>query len=299
MSTLEAAILRTVIYADLFSYPLTAPEIWRYLIDQHPTTQADIEQTLLCSARLQAALIQHAGYYALRDHAATIDERIRREALAKTMWSNALRYGSWLSAIPFVRMVALTGSLAMRNPCSADDDYDYLLLTQPGRVWFARGVAVLLVRLVRLRGHELCPNYVAATDQMVQQRHDIFMAHEVTQMHPIFGDKYYRQMLLENAWTADYLPNATALPLMVHRVPRWKQWLERLLSGRFGDWLEQWEYRRKQRKFVPLAQQAQESAKIDAGNVKGHFDDYGADILLCYQQRLREYNLVDSVPAIS
>ena len=32
MTELEASILKTVIYADIFDYPLTAKELWQYLL---------------------------------------------------------------------------------------------------------------------------------------------------------------------------------------------------------------------------------------------------------------------------
>lgn len=299
MPTLEAAILRTLIYADIFSYPLNSDEIWRYLIYHEPTTRLDIEQTLACSAYLQTVITKHQNYYALTEHENTIHERIHRENIAQSLIPNALRYGRWLAAIPFVRMVTLTGSLAMHNPCSADDDYDYLLVTRPGRVWFARGVAVLLVRLVRLRGHELCPNYVTSTNQLLQQQRDIFMAHEMTQMKPIFGQKWYEHMLAENDWTRDYLPNATAITFAEQAPPMWKAWLEFGLAGWLGNRIEQWEFERKRRKFTQQIQSERSAALIDSDNAKGHFEDHGHQIVERYRQRLASYGIGEGLSLIS
>lgn len=295
MPTIEAAILRTLIYADLFNYPMTSSEIWRYLIYHRPTTLEQIEHVLKTSQRLPQKLIEAGGYYALCNREDVIHKRRQREELTRTALPDALRYGRWLAHIPFVRMVALTGSLAMRNPRHANDDYDYMLVTQPGRVWLARAFAIVLVRFARLRGRELCPNYVIDSDHLFQQQHDIYVAHEVVQMLPLYGRHLYCKMLHVNQWTQDYLPNACALDAQPDEPHRIKQILERLLSGKVGDVLERWEYHRKRRKFTaPSHQHAHNAAQIDEAHVKGHFEDHGYPIVQRYQQRLREYDLQDA-----
>ena len=109
-------------------------------------------------------------------------------------------------------MVALTGALAMRNPVSTDDDLDYLIVTRPGRVWLARLATVMLVRVVRLTGTVICPNFVLAEDALGQNRRDVYIAHEVTQAVPFFGGALYDRLRAENRWTDAHLPNAHGAP---------------------------------------------------------------------------------------
>ncbi len=291
MKRLEAAILRTLLYGDVFQFPMTPAEIHRYLIADTPASLPDIQQTLMTSEVLRPLLVCADDYIALREHAHYIDLRRKREVHSQTLWAEALRYGRWLSWLPFVQMVALTGSLCMRNPASENDDLDYLLVTTPGRVWLARLLAVVLVRLVRLRGRELCPNYVLAADKLEQTRHDLYMAHEVTQMRPLYGQGLYVQMLHRNAWTRDFLPNACPLPASDTPPGRLKRFTEWLLQGAPGDWLEAWEFRRKQRKLAAQNAQADPAARLSSGEVKGHFQDNGQPVLVRYRARLRDYGL--------
>lgn len=299
MLPVEAAILRTILYADIFNFPLTSDEIQRYLITDVAIAQADIDKTLQHSECLNQLICNIEHYYCLRDRERIIAIRKEREAISQKLWNSAIHYGKLLSYIPFVEMVALTGALAVRNPSSIEDDFDYLLITRPGRVWLARAFAVLMVRIVRLFGRELCPNYVLASDQLAQSRQDLYMAHEITQMRPIYGADLYRAIFTQNPWTGDYLPNALPYATEADKPRRLRSILEWLLRGRIGDILEQREYQRKLRKFQPKMHQTTSSAEISENSVKGHFEDHGMPVLRHYEALLAEYGLLDTVEAMA
>ncbi len=298
MPELEDAILRTVLYADVFDFPLTVEEIQHFLISDTATRLKEIEHTLNTSQRLNAAFVRAHGYIVCRDREANIARRIEREQIVRQLWPLAMRYGVWLARLPFVRMVALTGALAVHNPAALDDDLDYLLVTRVGRVWLARAFAVLLVRLVRLRGVVICPNFVLAENALTQNRQDLFLAHEVTQMVPVYGHTLYMQMRDQNAWVSAQLPNAQEAFYAEPERSVGRGWaavkglLESLLGGRPGNALEQWEYRRKLRRFAPETQTPQSDARLDSTQVKGHFNDHGQRILAQYHKRLRQHGLL-------
>ncbi len=291
MNSVEVAIMRTILYADVFNFPLTTHEIHRYLIHDNALSQSQITKTLENSSYLKQHLYCEKGYFCLQVHKQIIQIRQKREKVSQELWSDAIRYGKWLSRIPFVRMVALTGALAVRNPSDSDDDFDYLLVTTSGRVWLARAFAIILVRIVKIFGRELCPNYVLADDQLGQSRQDLYTAHEVAQMQPIYGSKTYSQMLNQNPWVQDYLPNTITHSLLQDSPYRLRKIAEWLLSGWVGDKLEQWEYQRKLEKFSPKIVQPESSAEINQNSVKGHFQDHGQPVLQRYHELLNEYGL--------
>ena len=49
-------------------------------------------------------------------------------------------------------MVSVTGSLAMNNASSQQDDIDLLIVAARNRVWLTRGLVLLLARLARKLG---------------------------------------------------------------------------------------------------------------------------------------------------
>lgn len=296
MDAIEAAVLRTVLYADVFKFPLTSREIHHFLIHDKPVPLSRIEQALANSPVLNQHLHQAQGYVVRAGYQDRIAVRVEHESASTKLMPLALRYGVWISRLPFVRMVALTGALSMRNAVE-NDDLDYLVVTTAGRVWLARAAAIVLVRVIRLRGIEICPNYVLGEDALAQKRQDVFIAHEVTQMVPLFGHDLYRQMRGANGWVSSHLPNADGAFYEVQSQPVGALWsglkriVEVVLGGRLGDAFERWEYNRKLRRFAPKMERPNSAAQIDASHVKGHFEDHGTRALREYRERLKEYGL--------
>lgn len=296
-SSSEAAILQTVLYADVFNYPLTASEIHRYLIGEALSLDA-VQATLASSPWLAGRVARAGGFYMAADRENLATLRDSRAASAARLWPAARRYGNLIARLPFVRMVAVTGALAMDN-VEADDDIDYLLVTAPGRVWLARALTILVVRLARLAGANLCPNYVLAETSLQLDERDLFVAHELAQMVPLAGLAVYWQMRAANGWAANYLPNAVSAPVASDCGAKGNRlepdtgpggrWLEWPLSGRLGDALEGWERRRKLKKFQAQLHQPRSAAVLDESHVKGHFDDYGRFALESYERRCAEY----------
>jgi hypothetical protein len=293
---LEEAILRTVFYADVFNFPLTPDEIHHYLIAPAAASKRAVEQMLVRSERLQQTLTCIDGYFVRVGREELVDVRRLREAASLKLWDKAVRYGRLLSYLPFVRMVALTGALAVHNAVDGDD-IDYILVTREGRVWFARACAIVVVRLAKLRGVLLCPNYVLAESALQQQRRDIFMAHEIAQMTPLYGHSLYAQMRAENDWVKAHLPHADAPRYQEADTAaagvwlRLKQVLEACFGGALGDTLENWECTRKIKRFAPRLQQKHSGARLDHQHVKGHFNDHGHPALQKYRTSLQEHGL--------
>jgi hypothetical protein len=286
-ATLERAIVQAVAYADVFDYPLTADEVHRYLIGV-PASRATV-RTVLSTSRLVPDLLARSGrYYTLPGREAAIETRRGRAAMAAEYWRRAVRYGHWIGNLPFVRMVAVTGALAMDN--IADADIDYLVITEPGRLWLCRALVVGLVRTAALGGTELCPNYFLSEQALELTERNLFTAHEVAQMVPLSGIETYQRFRTENRWTDTYLPNAGGPPHRVAPVEprprRARRLLEGTLRSGLGGPLEHWEMARKIRK-LGLRSAGHAEAAFGPDWCKGHFGDHGQLTLSRYEERMR------------
>jgi hypothetical protein len=297
MEALDRAVLRTVLYGDVFGFPMTAEEIHHFLIASSPATLAEVRQALAASPMLQKALVQVEGTFARAGRADLAALRTQREHASQHLLKPAQGYGRWLARIPFVRMVGVTGALAMHNAASPHDDIDYILVTAPGRVWLARAFAILCVRVGRVRGVTLCPNFVVAETALAQPRQDLYVAHEIAQVLPLYGEAHYRRLREHNPWVPGLLPNAS---MPFHPQPQYQPcaaWRalkaagEWALGGPLGSMLERWEARRKRARFAQHIQ-AGGAARIDAEQVKGHFHDHGHPVLVKYHGRLAEHDLL-------
>ena len=290
LTTLEQAIWRTVAYVDLFDYPLTAVEIHRYL-DGIPATATQVAKTLAGSPMLAAHLGQRDGYFCLPGREDIVEVRQARRRLAQQMWPEAVRYGRLIAQLPFIRLVAVTGSLAMNN-VTEDADIDYFIVTENGRLWLARALVIGVVRLAARHGIALCPNYFVAESALTLPERNLYTAREIVQMVPLFGGSIYRQLRQHNCWVSQFMPNAVGSPpaaLTEASPARWPQQLaERLLRTPLGTWLERWERARKITR-LHSQQNGRSESNFSATICKGHFEAHQQRTLTAYQQRLAKY----------
>ncbi|MDQ4076789.1 MAG: hypothetical protein M3220_11165 [Chloroflexota bacterium] len=285
-SAVERAIMQALAYADVFDYPLTSEEVHRYLVAVSATFD-DVRTSLLALAG-RGFLICREGYHTLPGRESIVETRRRRATVAAQLWPRALYYGQAIAAIPFVRMVTVTGALAADN-VDLDADIDYLIVTEPGRLWLCRLMVISVVRLAARRGAVVCPNYFLSERALLLEEQNLFAARELVQMVPIAGFATYRVMRQLNEWTEDYLPNAQGAPRRFDKVvplQSVKRLVEVTLRTTPGMWLERWEMIRKVRKFSHQYNTHVE-ANFTVDWCKGHFDGHGQRIMNAYQERLQ------------
>lgn len=281
LPTLQNAILETLAYSDVFDYPLTFDELHRYLTISAP--RAELEACLSDMSFVST----ESGFYFLANRDETVHIRMAREQASKVAFQRACRYGYFLGSLPFVRMVALTGSLAMLN-LSRDADMDYMLVTQPGRLWLARAFAVLFGRLIRITGDRICVNLLVSESALEWHPQDLYSAREMCQMVPLAGNDVYQRLRAVNAWTKSFLPNADSEPDLtsaVKRSPVFQKWLEIPLAGKFGDVLEAWAMHLQLKKITRTYGSGNE-ANFSADLCQGNFHDHRRGTEESFNERL-------------
>ena len=287
---LQRAILHTLAYADVFDYPLTAPEIHRYLTGIK-TSLEEISVALKNDDFCNGQIVRAGAYFTLRGREEIVETRLRRKSASKRGWKDAIFYGRLLASLPYVRMVALTGSLAMDN-MDARADLDYLIVTRPGRLWTCRALSLLVVRLARLMNVNLCPNYFVSENALALEDISLYTAHELAQMVPLCGTNIYDEMRRLNLWADRYLPNAQDAP-ETHvdvKPARWKYLLEFVLTRLPLQQVEVWEMDRKLAK-LSRGQAQNPEAFFSADVCKGHIDHHGQEIEMALERRLARLDM--------
>ena len=269
---LSHAILQTVAYSDIFDYPLSAREIHRYLTG----VKATLEEVVR-ALREDGVVEQTDSYFTLQGREEIVGIRMQRVFHSSQLLPSAIAYGRMLGNLPYIRMVALTGSLAVMN-VSGNPDFDYMLVTAPGRLWIARAFALARNKLARMQGYTLCPNLIISEKALEWPEKDLYSARELCQMIPITGFSTYRRLMQVNDWIETFLPNAYAeiekrLPAVRKQKGFFQALLEIVLLGNFGDRLEQWEMNRKIARFSKQAGFGEETvfnAEVCQGNFHHH-----------------------------
>lgn len=271
-SVLVDAILRTIRYADLFEQAVSKCEVFRYL-----DTRADEKSIFRVLAEYSGGKwLETQGLYCLPGRLEITQCTQKRAQESGPAWAQARRWAAIMAHIPFVRMIGVTGSLAMNN-MARGADIDYFVVTAPGRVWSTRFCLVAIVRLARALGHELCPNYVLSASALKIEDRTLFTARELTQMVPLFGDACYAQMMQINDWTRIYLPHAGGHPQRCHtfilgRLGRTvKNLLEKVLGAGLFNRFERWEMRLKIARLGKLPGAIPPHVILNAEQCKGHF----------------------------
>lgn len=286
---LRRAVLETLAYSDIFEFPLRLEEVHRYL----PLCATE-EQVGEALSALDGVVQTQGSYYFLAGRGQIVGLRAERELRSRSLLPLALKYGRILGSLPFIRMVALTGSLAVMN-VSKDVDFDYMLVTVPGRLWTARAFALLLNRVTKKFGHTLCPNLILAETSLEWPLHDLYSARELYQMIPIAGMDVYQRLIHANAWAKEFLPNCSHHFDQHEEDTLFRKLLELPLRGRTGDRFEQWEMTRKIARFS-RQQGFGEETIFNAEVCQGNFHHHRKWTRSALEEKLANLSALAAVP---
>ncbi len=204
----EMAVIRTVCYSSVFEYPLTLEELGRSLIEAKMDGPA-IEDLYRSSPALQKVIEYRDGYFFLRGQGDLPEKRERRrlrtlEVLQSNRWILKL-----ICALPYTRMVALSGSAAHLN-LQDEGDLDLFVVTRGPRVWMVAVAILLLTKLVGKR-NLICFNFLVSDQRLAMDRTDLFSANQILSLKPLIGGEMVAQFLEQNPFVHRLYPNLSGL----------------------------------------------------------------------------------------
>lgn len=212
MNKIQTAILRTLAYADVFAYPLTLKELHQFLINEKTNSQS-LEKIL----KTLKDVSFKGNYLFLKNQERNVSLRQERKKWSQKKWLVARKVAGWLRLIPWIKMVAVTGNLAMDN-AEKNDDIDLLIVTARKRLWLTRLLTNFLVEIVANRRRpndkevkdKICLNMFLTEDHLKipLKEQNLFTAHEVCQLKLLWQRKNsYQKFIQKNLWSQKFLPN--------------------------------------------------------------------------------------------
>jgi hypothetical protein len=207
MTAPELAIVRSVIYASLFDYPLTLDQLHYSLIESDQTA-SEILSTYLHSDPVQRVVDYRDGFFFPIGRDELVAERRHREARSRAFLQRYRRVLRLICAVPFTRMVALSGSVAHLN-LERGGDLDLLIVTRGRHVWTV-AVAVLVLTKCLGRRRVVCANLILADSRLTLTQQDLFTANQVIHLKPIIGDGLLDAFFAANPFIQQLYPNAVA-----------------------------------------------------------------------------------------
>ncbi|MBI2098858.1 hypothetical protein HYT45_00375 [Candidatus Uhrbacteria bacterium] len=220
MSPLRQAILNTLAYFDLFDYPLTAMEVWRYLYA--PGMESiDFEKIFaeLSSLLEEKKIETKNGFYFLCGRTEIVQIRAERYALSFYKYRRARFIAKLLSFIPGVKMIALGNTAAWRHS-RKESDIDFFIITASGRIWTTRMLSVFPISALGLRpqktssANAVCLSFYASEDALnlrqLMVEEDIYFPYWTVSIVPLCAASgIYEKFKEQNAWVRQYLPNVS------------------------------------------------------------------------------------------
>ncbi len=272
MDELRSSILATLALYDGFGLPLTAMWVYEKLI--HPARFAknsvqpdgwklsDVREML--DALIEQKKIVHInGFYFLQHSRVSFEDVIEREKIAAQKWKQLVRLGWWLQAVPFVRAVFVSGSMALGNPDTASD-FDVVVVTRAGRLYTCRLLLSLVTTLMGARRtrHEhvapdkFCFNHYLTDDGLALSHHSLYAAAVYNDLISILGgDDVVERFYAANPWLLQYFVRVPIHRAYVRKTVATSPFLSKVrmieewcLNGALGgvlEWtLRNWQQRR-------------------------------------------------------
>jgi predicted nucleotidyltransferase len=231
-------ILSTLGYFDIFSYPLTKREIFLFLPNACDQQEFD---AVINELLIDCMIFRAAEFYSLHPGTLLTNKRTAGNKKAQLMLITANRVAALMSRFPFVRGVAVSGSLS-KNYADEKSDIDLFIITAKNRLWIARTFMHLFKKLTFLVNKQdcFCMNYYVDEDGLEIQEKNIYTAIEVVTLLPIKGTKIFMDFFSANSWTKNFLPhNYMRLSSSTEiKTSTLKSVIEAVLDNKAGDLID-------------------------------------------------------------
>jgi hypothetical protein len=239
VSIVEEKIILTLLYFDVFNYPLKAEEVFRFLGTNH-ITASEVKKHLI-ELKRRKIIYQFDELFSIQNNEFNAIRRLRGNSQAEKYIPLARRKARLIAKFPFVRGVLASGSLA-KGYMDNNSDLDFFIITEPKRLWIARTLLVMYKRIFLFNSHKhFCVNYFIDSDHLEIEEKNLFTATELATAIPLYGRAYYQSLHCNNDWVNNAFPNFS--PLSADGVdefkPGWmKKFLESALNACFPEKVE-------------------------------------------------------------
>ncbi len=216
MTSLARAVYKTLAFFDAQDMPLTLLETREYLGEKAAVGVTEIENVLNSET---SGLVEHRdGFYFLRGREELVELRKRKYRVSLQNFRKAKKYLRFLRFFPYLRAVAISGSLALLNS-SDNSDIDLFVITKKNRIWLTRFLISLYFQILGVRRHggkirgRFCLNHYLSEGQAITTDQNLYTAVEYMSLMPVLGRSSLEKFWQENAWIAQYIPPPLATRL--------------------------------------------------------------------------------------
>lgn len=323
MPNIRNSILATLTYYGLFEMPLTLLEIYKYLINPGRLARltegvgdillSDVADELEHLVGI-GLIRERNGFYAITSEMDRwYDRRIEREKIAAQKWKKLLRIAGWFQAVPYLRAMFVSGSLAISS-AGPKSDFDVLVVAASGRLYTCRILLSLAASLFMARRtkddvvapDKFCFNHYLADSHLRIEYQSLYNAQTYVNLRPILYqgeviDRFYQQ----NPWLNKFVYTFHPFQRTIRRSVAPSRMLaiiagagESFLRGQIGDWIESKlkAYQQRRIKNNPVTYEPGGRTVFTDGQLEFHPRSAERSVIERYNAAIRSLGIVVPAP---
>lgn len=234
-STEKRSILKQLLYYDIFDHVLTREELIKDCsLGKHPNA---IFEDLL----KHNLIYQLNEYFSVTNNPELAEKRKTGVENTQLSMPGALKMAKLIGKFPFVRAVALSGSIS-KGYMDSFKDVDYFIITQPKRLWLSRTMLVFYKKVLLLNSFRyFCLNYFIDENNLEMKDKNYFTATEINTLVPVNGNVLFRLFYDSNSWVKNFYKDFPQKQFSEEKElyrSKFKQFIEFCLSNFLGNWLD-------------------------------------------------------------
>jgi hypothetical protein len=210
----QKALLYALLYSDIFNFPLTEEELWLDVIHEKKINKDTVRKTI---KSLSKFISFKNGFFCLAGKEKIINNRKEGTKIAQEKIKIAVSVAEYLSYIPTILFIGITGRLSHID-AGRDDDIDIFIITKKNTIWATRLFMLAVLEMMNVRRvrndtdprGKVCPNLIIEESTLAWpvEKRDLYTAHEIVHVLPLFArNNIYQKFRAKNEWTNRFYPN--------------------------------------------------------------------------------------------
>ena len=206
------SIIKTLKYFDLHNHPLTLLEVQRFLLSDGWAKRPRLDEIFNDLEDLigEKVVVEENGFFALYGRQELFEKRYRAYPIYFARIFKTARVVKILRYVPFVRGIAVSGSLAGMYS-NEQSDIDFLVIVRKNRIWLARLFLSAVTQALGVRRHgenisnRICLNHYVAEDCILENDRTTYSAVEYASLLCLFNPAVLDDFLKKQIWLGNFL----------------------------------------------------------------------------------------------
>lgn len=257
---LDRSILWTVVYFDIFDYPLTSFEIYKWLYSPNISSNQTAIMLLRPQQHNFSSIKQELGkltadkkieakdgFYFLPGRANIVWQRKLSFQISKRKIGRAKILAKIFAVLPYLRGIFLCNKVA-QDIANEDSDIDLFIITEKNRIWTVRFLTTFLLKILGLRPSPkktkdtFCLSFYVSQDSLSLEPYllpaseglpDIHYIYWLSAFFSLYDGGASKDFAQANNWIKKYLPNlelTAASSFSFSSRPMFKRAIEKFLD---------------------------------------------------------------------